>query len=151
MVSKILSHCACQKSPEAPQNLCKCLKGTKKKEKQKKLIWITKNELFCSSERVSLIGNANTFNRILIRCVSHSAYWQAIIYPREERMRYIMRDSHHVSELQTAAKPIRTVPMTKRTLRKLERSVGGVWFFPASPTGAAVPAHIQKRYCSKLR
>lgn len=40
---------------------------------------------------------------------------------------------YHVRELQKAANPITTVPITKSTLLKLERSVGGVWFFEASP------------------
>lgn len=40
---------------------------------------------------------------------------------------------YHVRELQKAANPITTVPITKSTLLKLERSVGGVWFFDASP------------------
>ena len=41
-------------------------------------------------------------------------------------------DYYHVRELQTAAKPITTVPITKRTLLKLDSNVGGVWFFVPS-------------------
>lgn len=33
---------------------------------------------------------------------------------------------YHVSELQNAANPITTVPITNRTLLKLESKVGGV-------------------------
>lgn len=39
---------------------------------------------------------------------------------------------YHVKELQNAANPTTTVPITKSTLLRLDSSVGGVWFFEAS-------------------
>lgn len=55
---------------------------------------------------------------------------------------------YHVNELQNAANPITTVPITKRTLLKLESKVGGVWFLQSSPVaGVTVKNRLLLTLC----